>query len=195
MKKIFIIVLGLFIIQQSLLATEKEDLKNHFLNKIDEVVKIVQSEKDKSIRNSKIVDILNPTFDFVLMAKLSLGKKWKTLTVSQKDEFVKQYVNRMKKSYSSKLDSYSDQKIEVSSINQSKKNRIELVTNLINNNENLEISYKFYMPNAMKENKDKWLIYDVVILGVSILKTDKTQFSEFLQSNSIEDLITQLNKS
>ena len=78
MKKLFMILLSLLIIQQSLLATEQEDLKKHFLNKIDEVVKIVQSEKDKSIRNRKIVDILNPTFDFVLMAKLSLGKIWKT---------------------------------------------------------------------------------------------------------------------
>jgi len=195
MKKLFMILLSLLIIQQSLLATEQEDLKKHFLNKIDEVVKIVQSEKDKSIRNRKIVDILNPTFDFVLMAKLSLGKIWKTLGDSQKEEFVKEYVNRMKNSYSSKLDSYSDQKIEISDIKKSKKNRIELITNLINNGDKLEISYKFYKPKKIKENKDKWLIYDVVILGVSILKTDKAQFSEFLQSKSIEDLIIQLQKS
>ena len=195
MKKVFIIVLSLFILQQSLVAMEQEDLKKHFLNKIDEVVHIVQIEKDKSIRNSKIIDTLNPTFDFVLMAKLSLGKNWKTLTNIQRKEFVKEYVNRMKNSYSSKLDSYSNQKIEVSSTKQPKKNRIELVTNLLNNNEKLEISYKFYLPSKKKENKDKWLIYDVVILGVSILKTDKAQFSEFLQNNSIEDLIVQLKKS
>ena len=133
MKKVFIIVLSLFILQQSLVAMEQEDLKKHFLNKIDEVVHIVQTEKDKSIRNSKIIDTLNPTFDFVLMAKLSLGKNWKTLTNIQRKEFVKEYVNRMKNSYSSKLDSYSDQKIEVSSTKQPKKNRIELVTNLLNN--------------------------------------------------------------
>jgi len=181
MKRLFIIVCSLFIIQQSLLATEQLDLKKHFLNKIEEVVKIVQTQKDKSIRNSKIVDTLNPTFDFVLMAKLSLGKRWQSLKDSQKDEFVKQYVNRMKKSYSSKLDSYSDQKIEISSIKQPKKNRIEFVTNLVNKNEKLEISYKFYKPKKLQKNKDAWLIYDVVILGVSILKTDKAQFSEFLQ--------------
>jgi len=195
MKRLFIIVCSLFIIQQSLLATEQLDLKKHFLNKIEEVVKIVQTQKDKSIRNSKIVDTLNPTFDFVLMAKLSLGKRWQSLKDSQKDEFVTQYVNRMKKSYSSKLDSYSDQKIEISSIKQPKKNRIEFATNLVNKNEKLEISYKFYKPKKLQKNKDAWLIYDVVILGVSILKTDKAQFSEFLQSNSIEDLISQLQKS
>ena len=50
------------------------------------------------------------------------------------------------------------------------------------------------MPKDKVRNKDKWLIYDVEILGVSILKTDKAQFKEFLQTKSISELMDALAK-
>ena len=193
MKKIILLIVSLFILSQNLVASEQTILKDHFLNKIEEVIVIVKDKTlEKTLRNSKIVKSLTPMFDFTLMAKLSLGKKWKTLNSSDKKEFVHLYVERMKQSYSSKLDAYSDEKIEVTKVKQPKKNRIELVTNLISKDNKLEISYKFYKPKNLKMDKDSWLIYDVVILGVSILKTDKAQFREYLQTKTINDLMTQL---
>lgn len=193
MKKIILVLLSLFIFTQSLVANEQTILKDHFLNKINEVIVIVRDKTlEKEMRNGKIVETLTPMFDFTLMAKLSLGKKWKTLKSSDRKEFVDLYVERMKKSYSTKIDAYSDEQIEVTKIKQPKKNRIELVTNLISIDNKLEISYKFYKPKNLKMDKDSWLIYDVVILGVSILRTDKAQFREYLQTKTINELMIQL---
>lgn len=186
-------IISLFIFAQHVLGNEQEVLKQHFLNKIDEVILIVENKTlDRETRNNNIVNLLTPVFDFELMAKLSLGKTWRSLTQAQKAKFEKLYVERMKQSYSSKIDAYSNEKVEVTKINQPKSNRIELITNLINGKNKLEISYKFYKPSNMKKNKDTWLIYDVVILGVSILKTDKAQFQDFLQTKTIDQLMTQL---
>jgi len=193
MKKLALIVISLFIMAQNLFADEQSILKQHFLSKIEEVVKIVKNEaSNKELRNSKIVETLTPMFDFELMAKLSLGKKWKQLDSEHKKEFVELYVARMKHSYSSKIDAYSNQNVEVTEIKQSKKNRIELVTNLMSRDKKFEISYKFYKPKKLKPNKDEWLIYDVVILGASIIKVDKAQFREFLQTKTIEELMVEL---
>lgn len=193
MKKVLLALVSLFIFTQNLVANEQTILKNHFLNKIEEVIVIVKDTSlDKTKRNSKIVESLTPMFDFTLMAKLSLGKKWKTLNSDERKEFVKLYVERMKQSYSSKIDAYSDEKVEVTKIKQPKSNRIELVSNLVSKDNKLEISYKFYKPKNLKMDKDSWLIYDVVILGVSILKTDKAQFREYLQTKTIKDLMVQL---
>ena len=57
----------------------------------------------------------------------------------------------------------------------------------------MEIVYKFYKPKKPISGKDKWLIYDVEILGVSILKTDKAQFREFLQTKTIFELMKELS--
>ena len=193
MKKIFLVIVSLFVLSESIIADEKIILKNHFLNKIDEVIVIVKDKSlNKKTRNSKIVEVLTPMFDFTLMAKLSLGKKWKTLNKSDSNEFVKLYVERMKQSYSSKIDAYSDEKIEITNIKQSRKDRIEIVTNLVTKENKLEVSYKFHKTRTLKMDKDNWLIYDVVILGVSILKTDRAQFREFLQTKTIKELMVEL---
>tara|TARA_B110000046_G_C12912091_1_gene363270 strand:- start:298 stop:894 length:597 start_codon:yes stop_codon:yes gene_type:complete len=193
MKIMILIIVGLFIFTQTLIANEQKVLENHFLNKIDEVVLIVKDKSlDKTTRNTNIVNVLTPMFDFELMGKLSLGRVWRTLAEPNRKEFVSLYIERMKQSYSSKIDAYSDEQIAITEILQPKSNRIELVTNLVSKDNKLEISYKFYKPQELKINKDKWLIYDVVISGVSILKTDIAQFREFLQSKNITELIAQL---
>ncbi len=171
-------------------ADEKEDVKKQLLSKIDAVIEVVQDKSlSKDQRNSKIVDVVTPTFDFKLMAKLSLGKKWKRLTKTDKGRFVKLYVERMKRSYSEKLDTYTDQKVEVTSVKQPKKNRMVVATNLISSSDKMDVVYKFWKPRKHIPTKDRWLVYDVEILGVSILKADKAQFSEFLKTKSIKDLM------
>ncbi len=193
-KKVLIICSAVIFVQ-NLIASEQTQLKTNFLKKIDNVILTVEDNTlDKEQRNSKIVDILSPMVDFELMAKLSLGKTWKTLNTQNKEKFIELYIKRMKQSYSSKIDSYKDEKVVVTKIDQPKSNRIALITNLVSNNTALEIVYKFYKPKKQKENKSDWLIYDLVILGVSVIKTDKMQFKEFLQTNNITKLMENLEK-
>ncbi len=193
MDKIRKLIFLILIFALSLCANEQQILKRNFLNKIDEVITVVTDKSiSKEIRNDRIVSVLTPMFDFELMAKLSLGSTWKTLDDQTSNKFVNLYVNRMKQSYSSKIDAYSDEKVEVTKINQPKSNRIEFETNLVSKVNKLEIVYKFYKPNQLKLDKNDWLIYDVEILGVSILKTDIAQFREFLKTNTIEQLMEKM---
>lgn len=198
MRKIYKRILMLFaamLFAQNLAANEQMELKEHFLNKINEVILIVEDKKlSKNDRNGNIVKSLTPMFDFELMAKLSLGNAWKELTKENKERFLKLYVERMKQSYSAKIDSYKDEKVEVKKIEQPEPNRIALITDLVSKTEKLEIVYKFHKPKEKINAKDNWLIYDVEILGVSILKTDKAQFKEFLQTKSITELMDALAK-
>jgi len=198
MKKIFkkiILLCAVLVFSQSLAADEQAELKQHFLKKIDEVILIVEDKSlSKGDRNSNIIKSLTPMFDFKLMAKLSLGKTWRQLAKVDREKFAELYVERMKQSYSSKIDAYEDERVEVKKVTQPKKNRIALITDLIGKEEKLEIVYKFFKPKKRKSNKDSWLIYDVEILGVSILKTDIAQFKEFLQTKSISELMDVLAK-
>jgi len=198
MRKIFkkiILLCAVLVFSQSLAADEQIELKQHFLKKIDEVILIVEDKSlSKGDRNSNIIKSLTPMFDFKLMAKLSLGKTWRHLAKRDREKFAELYVERMKQSYSSKIDAYEDEKVEVKNVTQPKRNRIVLITDLVGKKEKLEIVYKFFKPKKRKSNKDSWLIYDVEILGVSILKTDIAQFKEFLQTKNISELMDILAK-
>ena len=195
MKKISLILISMIFIVSNIFANEQIQIKNELLTTID---KIVQTVEDKTLskdeRNSKIVSIVTPMFDFKLMAKLSLGKRWRQLDKQTQQKFVKLYVQRMKKSYSSKLDKYNGEKVKIEAIKQPKKNRIFIYTALVGNTNKLNVVYKYYKPKKQLKDKNRWIIYDVQIEGVSILKADRAQFNEYLQSHSIEDLMKLLQR-
>ncbi len=195
MKK-FLLVFSLLFFVNIACANEQQKVREVFLQKIDQVTTIVSDKGlSKDDRNAQVVKVLDPVFDFEIMAKLSLGKKWNTLSKEDQIKFINLYVKRMKQSYSAKLDAYSGEKFEIVSLEQPKSNRIQLVTNLVSSERKFEVAYKFYKPQAQKENKNDWLIYDVEIVGVSILKTDRAQFKEYLQTHNVNDLMSELAKS
>jgi phospholipid transport system substrate-binding protein len=174
-------------------SSSTEQIKQEFLDATNSMLKVVQDKSiKKEIRDEKIIKIISPIFDFELMAKLSLGKVWKSMTKTQRDNFVAKYVTRMKKSYSDKIDKYTDQKIVINSIKQTKKTRAILDTSLIGADEKYNVVYKYYKARKKQNNKKYWLIYDVLIEGVSIIKADRAQFKAILQTSTIEDLTNKL---
>ncbi|MEA3314265.1 MAG: ABC transporter substrate-binding protein [Campylobacterota bacterium] len=196
-KKIYLIVS--LVVFATFLDANSSDIsyvKSNFTKNLDKIINYVKNKNiSKNERNSEVVKILTPMFDFELMAKLSLGKQWKGLDKNNRERFITLYVERMKKSYSSKLDSYSDEKVNILNITQPKPNRIVLETDIESDeNKHFEVVYKLYKPKKELKNKDKWLIYDVEIMGVSILKTDKSQFKDFLKNKTIKELMDNLEK-
>lgn len=190
-----LVLVSIIFFTNTLVADEKDELKSHFFNKLEEVKTIVQNKKmSKDERYDNLIISITPVFDFELMAKLSLGKThWNYLKEYEKTKFVDIYTSRMKNSYLSKLETYNDQIIKIISVIK-KKNRISMKTHLESDDKILDIIYKFYKPKKIKENKDTWLIYDVEIIGVSILKADKAQFKDFLQTKSLQELMLALQE-
>ncbi len=190
-KKILIVT----IIALNVFSSQLEDIQTNFEEITKDVIAVVQNKAMATDdRNSKIVQIVTPMFDFKLMAKLSLGRQWKQMTKEQQNEFIELYVKRMKQSYSSKIDKYTNEKIIINNIKQVKKTRVTLNTSLVSSGDKLEVIYKFYKPRKQRINKNLWLAYDVVIQGVSVIKTDKAQFKAVLKESTISQLMERLRK-
>ncbi len=129
-------------------------------------------------------------FDFSQMAKLSMGKKnWQRMNKKQQQEFNKLFVKRLQESYLEKLDLYTDEEVTVDEAKQVKK-RIHVTSHLMSKDDKMEMIYKFYK----KKNQD-WMVYDVKVMGVSIVQTYRSQFAGILKNQSIEDLLKKLRET
>lgn len=169
------------------LCSDAEEVKALLKMKVDAVVELLQDDAmEKTVRNTRILDIINPIFDFETMAKLSLGKKyWPTLNEAQQAEFSALFIRRLQDSYLDKLDIYTDEEVVYGEpLTQS--SRIHMPTNLILKDGSIEMLYKFYHKGA------EWKIYDVEIGGVSVIQTYRSQFDGVLQNGSIDDLLKKL---
>ena len=161
----------------------------------EKVYLVIQTLKDTSLSKKEkkegILKTIDGLFDFNLMARLSLGKEnWKPLSKSKRKEFSKLFVERLKQSYLDKLDLYTDEEVVVGEAKQTKKNRVEVLTFLISKDDKKEMTYKLY-----KSKKKGWLVYDVVVLGVSIVATYRSQFSGILKKGSMEQLLERMRST
>ncbi|OGH01900.1 MAG: hypothetical protein A2600_09535 [Candidatus Lambdaproteobacteria bacterium RIFOXYD1_FULL_56_27] len=155
--------------------------------KITQVIDLLRDKKmAKPERNKRILDVVVPIFDFKTMAQLSLGKKyWTEMTPAQQAEFSELFVKRLQESYLEKLDLYTDEDVAVDEA-VLVKSRIHVRSFLVSKTDKKEMIYKFYQVD------EQWKVYDVEILGVSIVQTYRSQFDGLLKSGGIEPLLAKL---
>lgn len=169
-------------------ADEAAEITKMAKEKVNNIITYLRDTSlEKETRNKKIIDEVNTMFDFQLMARLSLGKKWKKIKKKQRKEFVKVFVKRIQRSYLEKLDLYTDEEVIIGDAKQTKKKRAVLTTYLVSEDDKKEMIYKF-----RKHKKRGWVVYDVDILGVSFIQTYRSQFSGVLKNKSMDELIEDL---
>ena len=189
MKRQLYAVLSFLILSQTAVADDKRTPEELLKGQLNAAIEILQKkEMDQQAKNRKIVEIIDPLFDFSIMAKLALGKKyWPGLSKEKKERYTELFTNRLKTSYIDKLILYTDEKIVYKTPVQVK-NKIHIPTGLISKDNNISMLYKFYKSNY------GWKIYDVEIQGVSIVSSYRSQFKEVLGNGTIDDLLLKLEK-
>ncbi|CAA6802743.1 MAG: Putative periplasmic protein [uncultured Sulfurovum sp.] len=183
-----IIMLSLLLLSP-LFAIQEANIKSEMENKINYITTILQNKNLSSTeKKGQISPTTDSIFDYTTMSKISLGKKWKQLTVEERENFSQKFKTKLKNSYFEKLELYTNEKVLVKELKKLKATRIQLYTEIVAAEENYEIIYKFYKVKASND----WLIYDIDITGVSIIQTYRKQFSEFLATKSFNELLNSL---
>lgn len=168
-------------------ATDKDSAQDYLKNKIDSFIDVLNEERLKETeKKEKIEAIVTSLFDFPLMAKLTLGKKyWPGLTEDEKQKFTNLFIERLKASYLDKMMLYSGEDIIFAPAVQ-EGNRVHILMTLTTNEQTIAMTYKLY------KSKRNWMLYDMEIKGVSLIKSYNSQFSEILETGTIQDLLKKM---
>jgi len=187
MKQIVLLIFTVL----SLFAIEKENISSVMESKINEATSvIIQKNLTLEEKAQRIFPLFENVFDYKLMTKLSLGKgNWTKMNARQKQEFTEKFIVNLKNSYIDKISLYTDEKLHIIGLKEINKKRISLITQLIGSKDTYDITYKFY-----KSKNNGWLIYDVDIIGVSLIQIYRSQFKNILQKESYATLLNKLDK-
>lgn len=190
MKRVFIFLFITVIGVSELFALKQSDIKLEMTKKIDSVLEVLRNKNsDSNRRNNEIIQIMNNVFDFELMAKVSLGKDaWNALNKEKQREFSEVFERKIKQSYLEKLELYNNQKIKIISLEPYNKNRLQLKTVILGKEGNYEVNYNFY------NKSDEWFVYDVDLVGVSIIQTYRQQFAGLLREKSFDEMFEEFKK-
>ena len=157
---------------------------------IDQVISVVtdpQYKDDRVTRRAKMKGIIFPKFNFLEMGKRSLGKKnWKERTPEERKAFVDVFGKLLENSYANNLENYSDEKINY--IDEIVKGRYAMVkTEVVRKNDSINVDYKLI------EGSSEWLVYDITVEGVSLIKNYRSQFGKIIHNDSFDALMDKLN--
>jgi len=157
--------------------------------KVHQILNILKDNSLSQIqKETKSIKVMNSVFDYETMSKISLGKKWKTLSATEKKQFSKAFEKKVKHSYVDKLRLYNNQKIITKALKKVKPTRITLENQIIGKTDTYKVVYLFYKD----KKKNQWYIYDVRLVGVSIIQTYRKQFTSFLKTKSFQQLLESL---
>ena len=179
-------VVTLFFCSQSAIASE---ITNSVKSTIDEVINIVTDEnlkKQAGVRREKLREAIGKRFNFQQMVMRSLARDWNNRTPKEREEFQGLFKKLLENSYASKIESYSDEKINY--VDEIVKGKYALVkTEIVRKDTTIAVDYKLIRDNG------EWLVYDFVIEGVSIIRNYNSQFSKIIRNESYDALVKRLS--
>lgn len=159
---------------------------------VDSVLKIIADKglKDEGKRRKALKKAIGERFDYTEMAKRSMATHWKGRTPAEQQEFVGLFETLLENSYANKIESYNKEKILYLKENQEGEYS-EVKTKVVTAKRD-----EFTLDYRLMNKGGKWLIYDVVIEGVSLVSNYRTQFNKVITSQGYGELLKKMrNKS
>ena len=162
------------------------------------VMKMTQSAintlTDKSIsQNSKETqfgELFDKNFDVPSISRFVLGKYWKQASLDQKKNFIKAFRNYVVKTYSSRFNEYSGEQLKLVDYENESNPKIFLVHTVLERQDAPVIKVDW----RIGKKKDRFVILDIVIEGISLAVTQRSEFVAVIEQNngSIDKLISLL---
>lgn len=139
-------------------------------------------------RSQAIHQIIERNFDFAMMAKDSLGPAYERLSGAQRQEFTRTFSYLFRDSYTRLvLNFLKKENIQYGrELPQGDKARVE--TAIVRTNEKIPVTY------LMHKAPQGWVLYDVMVDGVSILQNYKTEFARTIGTKSFEFLLNKMQE-
>lgn len=163
------------------------------LEKLINIVKdpSLAGDSKKKERRELIMTTVATRFDFGEMSKLVLGPTWEEITEKERQDFIAQMTKLLENNYIGQLENYSGNSVEYIG-ERVRENRAQVSTLIENNGSDYPVHY------IMAREGDNWMVYDINIEGVSLIRNYRAEFKSILRQQNFEGLMQTLiakNKS
>jgi phospholipid transport system substrate-binding protein len=158
---------------------------------IDKVLRIIddpalKGEAKTHERRAALRGVMESAIDFPEAARRALAAHWRTRTEAEREEFVGLFKDLVTYSYIRVMEPYAGETVQI--VGESPANGTATVLTRIQRRqgEPVPIDYRMHVRGT------RWLIYDVLVEGVSLVANYRGQFSSIIQTSSYEELVRRM---
>jgi phospholipid transport system substrate-binding protein len=160
----------------------------------EDLMRVLQEDRDLLRTDPayvhRLVDrLLLPNLDFSRVAALVLGPHWREASPSQRQAFEREFKTLLIQTYASALDRLSTWELRYPPMRLDPGQTRALVRTELRQAGGAFVAVDYRM--AVKG--DRWVAYDVLVEGVSLLSSYRAQFTEIARRRGIDGLLAELS--
>ena len=165
-------------------TTPTEDVRSS----VEAVIALLKDDQlDRDTRREKMREVIGKRFDFRAMSQRTLATNWKKASDGEKQKFTELFAELIQNSYVSKIESYTNESVKYPA-EKKKGRKAEVDTLIITSSAEIPVNYRVYQKDG------SWLVYDVIIEGVSLISNYRSSYQEIVKKDGFDGLLARMEE-
>jgi phospholipid transport system substrate-binding protein len=144
--------------------------------------------KDPAKLDALVANVLLPNFDTEYAARLVLGPTWRTATPEQRKRFVDAFYHSLLHNYGAALVDFTADRFVILPYRGDPADNMATVRTEVKRSSGEKVPVNF----SLRKTDGVWKAWDVVIEGISYVKSFRTDFGSEIQQKGLDEVINRL---
>ena len=144
--------------------------------------------RDPSKVEGLVANVLLPNFDIEYSARLVLGQTWRTATPEQRKRFVDAFYHSLLRNYGTALADFTADRFVILPYKGDPGDTMATVRTEVKRSSGQAVPVNF----SLRKTDGVWKAWDVVIEGISYVKSFRTDFGSEIQQKGLDEVINRL---
>jgi len=195
MKNLYKYVLMAFfaLFSSNSFATTADDAGKYIETLGNSAVATLSNAKfSKEQKAAKIEKLFRENVDVPWVGKFVLGRFWKQASAEQQKHYLKEYETFITERYATRFSDYTGGSFKVLGVHDDGDDEFTVNMQIQSGKEGsapVLVDYR-----VRKDGKNAFNIFDIVVEGVSMITTQRSEFAGVINANNLDYLIAQLSK-
>jgi phospholipid transport system substrate-binding protein len=146
--------------------------------------------KDPAKLDALVANVLLPNFDTDYAARLVLGQTWRSATEQQRKRFVDAFYHSLLHNYGNALLNFTAGNFSILPFKGDPGASTATVRTMVKKSSGEKVPVDF----SLRRTDSGWKAWDVVIEGISYVKSFKTDFGAEIQQKGLDEVIARMEK-
>lgn len=149
---------------------------------------IVKTSDSLPAKQDRLEKMFSSVVDIPFIGRFVLGRHWNTITPEQQKEYLAAYEPFLLKGYVGRIAKYSGQSYRITNARNDGEHTLVTMEIIDPGNPSVFVDYRL-----RQQGKD-FKVTDIVVEGVSLLNTQRSEFNAVMRNRGIEHLINALKQ-
>lgn len=156
----------------------------------DRTIAVLRENSPDPQKLAAIKQLLDQATDLELVARLVMGRYWRSATEAQRQEYLRLFNALIMQTMAERLSWYSGETFEITDVRPVDERDTMVSTRILRPHGKPPIQVDW----RVRESNGRYLLIDIVAEGVSLVVSQRSEAAEFINRNGIDGLLAEMRE-